>query len=150
MIDHAPTAAGSLMVALHTRFEANNAEYERIDGTSPDGKDFAEQGRIDRARTASQREEDALRHAILTQVPRRKEDALILVFHIRLEQDFQASAAQPVSEADAGVLSMAIDTLFDFLACELQIDHEALGPRLQDACTTVFSARRYRTGYMEA
>ncbi|MEG3178169.1 hypothetical protein U1872_18155 [Sphingomonas sp. RB3P16] len=141
-------AAASLMQALHARFEANNAEYNAIEAARPAGDDWAERGKIDRATSASEYEADALRLAILTQVPDSSPDALILLFHIRIEQDAQANAhsSAPPSVGRKAVLQIAIDTLFDSMACETQFERFDAGEQMRAARDTVFYARRYRTG----
>ena len=150
MVDQAPSATASLILALHARFEANNAEYQVIEAARPANDDFAERGKIDRAIRASEAEADALRFAILTQVPDSREDALVLMFHIRIEQDAQSHCAKPPSDAAKSILGAAIDALFDFLACEDRFDHFDPGDQLRSARDTAFYARRYRTGVMGA
>lgn len=141
--------APALILALHARFEANASEYARIETARVEDDDFGRLGQLSRATGASEAEEDALRHAILTQVPASSEDALVLMFHIRLEQDFQAHSVKTPSDAAKALLRTAIDTLFDFMACQSQFDHGEIGRQLQEACNTVFYARRHRTGEME-
>ncbi|GHH16128.1 hypothetical protein GCM10008023_19780 [Sphingomonas glacialis] len=152
MGNHPTTAAASLLQALHARFEANNAEYNVIEAARPADHDLAERGKIDRATSANEYEADALRFAILTQVPDSHPDALVLMFHIRLEQDAQAHSAVPPSNREKSILATAIDTLFDFHACESEsddFDYGKLGKQLRTACRDVYDARRYRTGVVE-
>jgi hypothetical protein len=88
---------------------------------------------------------DALRRVILYQVPITWEDALVLQFHIyimhRLEDD-------PPKE-DVEALTVGIETLFDFMACELDKGDLAFGRQLDTGAKLVFYRRRYRTGTME-
>ena len=151
-MEAAATSVPSLILALHSRWEANNVEYELIDSHDLARDDMSGHGKRERAMNASQREEEALRAAILTQVPDSHADALVLMFHTRIEQDLQANssdAAKPSDDARA-ILIMAVDTVFDFMACEFMVDHETTGVRFQKSCNDVFDARRYRTGEMEA
>lgn len=143
------TTSASLLLALHARFEANNCEYAKIESARVAEDDFTELGKIARATSLSEAEADALRFAILTQIPDSHEDAIVLMFHIRLEQDAQAHSAIPASDRDKSILATAIDTLFDFQACQSQFDHGEIGKQLQAACNDAFYARRYRTGVME-
>ncbi|MDB5583363.1 MAG: hypothetical protein JWR80_8539 [Bradyrhizobium sp.] len=143
----------SVIRAMHTRFEQANAEYDRIDAAQTAlnrAGDRLEALRYDRALRENQTETDALRRAILLQVPDSWTDALILQYHIWLEQDLQASSDDKPSDADSSALLLAIDTLFDFMACEVQADHAAIGQAFQQGCNLVHFQRRHRTGEMEA
>ena len=136
------TAAPSLIAALHARFEACDAEYQRIEDDAtrdkPNGTALA----------ASQFETDQVRVTILTQVPDTWADAAILQYHIRIAHEATESDTERASD-EAKALSMAIDTLFDFMASETpDLDHGAIGPEFQRACNDTHFARRHRTGDM--
>ena len=146
-------AAPSLIQSLHARFEAVQLECRAIEQAqhAEDPNDYLERGKLDRASSASAAEEDALRYAILTQVPDSWKDGLILAYHVRIEQDLQANIAETFAASDPRprILSNAIDTLLDFMCCETNLDHAEVGAEFQQAAVDVFYARRYRTGLME-
>jgi hypothetical protein len=129
--------ANTFISALHARFEANGAEFDRIDQADGD---------TETAKHQSMCEADAIRYAILAQVPSSWPDALILQFHIQLDHQFQVGADR---EPDAEErLQLAMETLFDFMACEVEADHGEIGTLFQASCNRVFYARHHRTGDM--
>ncbi len=67
-------------------------------------------------------------------------------FHIHTAFDL---TDKPTEEEQAATKT-AIDTLLDFMCCEVDQDHEALGKHFQASANIVFDKRRYRTGIVEA
>jgi hypothetical protein len=141
------------MQALHARFEAIQRERKAIEQAqyAEDPNDHAKCGKLERANNACDAGENAVRYAILTQAPREWKDGLILAYHVRTEQDFQASIAESFSPIDPRprILSNAIDALLDFMCCHTDLDHAEVGPEFKQAAVDVFYARRYRTGVVE-
>ena len=101
------------------------------------------------AMTASERECDALRRAILFQVPHTMGEASILQFHIYIQYDLVAASTEP-SDPDKDALAVAIDTLFDFMASELGSGQDTIGPRFKAGANRVRQLRRFRTAELEA
>jgi hypothetical protein len=146
------TQTASVIRAMHARYEQCSAEYNRIDAEEARlrrGGESLTALHLDTAMHHNRIESDTLRQAILMQVPDSWPDALILQFHVWVEQDAQAAADQ-VSEGERNVLSIAMDTLLDFMACEVQADHAEIGNDFQQARNMVHFKRRYRTGEVEA
>jgi hypothetical protein len=113
------------------------------------GKDDDDQAlsfRYEEAKRANNAETDALRQAILYQVPTAWPEAMILLFHIHVASDL---TDKPTKEERAATHT-ALDTLLDFMCCEVDQDHEALGKHFQASANIVFDKRRYRTGIVEA
>jgi uncharacterized membrane-anchored protein YhcB (DUF1043 family) len=96
-----------------------------------------------RAETANNAETDALRQAILYQVPTTWTEAMALLFHIAFDL-----TDKPTKEERAATQT-ALDTLLDFMCCEVDQDHEELGRHFQTSANIVFDKRRYRTGIVE-
>jgi hypothetical protein len=148
-----PTAAVSLIAALHARYEATQAEYDAVDradtvqGKKRDDKSDAQHYRT--ALLTSERESDALRNAILYQVPDTWSDALILQFHIVCAYDMYSCATEP-NERDNERLQVAIDTLFDFMCSEVRTETDEIGPGFAYGASRARSLRRLRTGVVEA
>ena len=147
---------GSLLMDLHARYEATQAEYAVVERAETDfnrqsqGKDA--QLAAERCRAACltlEREADALRDAILYQVPDSWSEALILQFHIACAHDMYAAASKP-SEGNSERLQLALDTLFDFMCCEMPTGVEAMGAALKDVAQCAYRVRRLRTGVVEA
>lgn len=118
---HEPEAAhppASIIATLHARYEASMAEYSAIDTAdtrlTEDRADRMLGYRYADAMKASDSEHDALRSAILYQVPDTWIEAMILLYHIRVQHDLTTLSAG-ASEAERLALDTAIDTLFDFL-----------------------------------
>lgn len=143
----------SPILALHARYEANEAEYDTIDEAAMRlGNSDADRGLMHRykdAMTASERECDALRRAILFQVPDTMAEASVLQFHIHIQYDLVATSTDP-GDPDKDALAVAIDTLFDFMASELGSEQDAIGPRFKDGAERVRQLRRFRTAELEA
>jgi len=144
-------AAASPILAMHARYEAAWEQFNQIDtaSTALNRKDPADDSlgfKYQTAETANNAETDALRQAILYQVPTTWPEAMVLLYHIHIAFDL---TDKPTKEERAAT-ETAIDTLFDFMCCEVDQDHEALGKHFQTSANIVFDKRRYRTGIVEA
>lgn len=146
LADHASTIR-----VLHSRYEAAYAEYNVIDraegALADDPADHKARFAYETAKGVNDAELEALRVAILYQVPVCWVDAMTLQFHIHSVSDMLANSA--VSDAEQAALFVGIDTLFDFMCCEVRQDHEELGGQFQAGANRVFFARRRRTGIVE-
>lgn len=142
---------GSPILAMHQRYEATMAEYlviEKAESRARKERDENTEGAMSRAMRASCRETDALRTAILHQVPDSWTEAMVLQFHVVNAFDMMAGCTDyPEYEQEA--LQTGIDTLFDFMCCEVDADHERVGRNFQDGANRVFFNRRRRTGVVE-
>jgi ribosomal protein S20 len=142
----------SIIRTLHARFEQANAEYDRTDAAQTAlnrAGDKLDALRLNGALVENQAETDALRRALLLQVPDTWADALILQYHIWLEHDLQASQDEKPADNDQAALTIAMDTLFDFMACEVRADHAEIGQSFQNGCNLAHFKRRHRTGVVE-
>lgn len=144
-------ARSSTIMAMHQRYEAAMAEYllaEKAERKAKNDGDDDSARSFERGMRALCRETDALRLAILNQVPDRWDEAMVLQFHITNAADLLVSS-DGGPEAEQEALLTAIDTVFDFLCCERAEDHNALGREFQRAANRIFVARRHRTGQVE-
>lgn len=144
-------ATASPILAIHARYEAAWEQFNQIDtaSTALDKSDPADDllgFKYQTAETANNAETDALRQAILYQVPTTWPEAMVLLFHIHVASDL---TDKPTKEERAATQT-ALDTLLDFMCCEVDQDHEALGKHFQVGANIVFDKRRYRTGMVEA
>ena len=141
-----PTAtAPSPILALHARYEAAWAEYNRIDDArttldTQNREDRIVDFRYEEAMAVSGAEANALRVAILYQVPTTWQEAMILQFHIW--SVFEPENPGTANEQSA--MATAIDTLFDFMCDE--IEHEDVEGQFQTGEHLVSQRRRNRTG----
>ncbi|RYG86128.1 MAG: hypothetical protein EON59_10695, partial [Alphaproteobacteria bacterium] len=129
----------SPILAIHKRYEDATNDYdaaERAESKAKLEQDTDLEFSADVAMRKISREQDALRIAILYQVPTNWKEALILQFHIMCLSDMMIGSerAGPDVGEEGAALQVAIDTLFDFMCCEvteegsdLHVDHEALG-----------------------
>lgn len=153
----APTSAveaPSTITVLHARYEATFDEYNSVDRAATrlkrnDDTTLPMQCACDRAMRVIERESDALRQAILYQVPTNWTEAMILQHHIRIAQDLVVNSDKPV-EADKDALDTAVDTLLDFMATTITADHDAIGRQFSTAVAIVTERRRMRSGAVEA
>ncbi len=139
----------SPILAIHNRYEAAWREYNDIDraNTKLNRKNEAEQNlsyRYENAMRANNAETDALRLAILYQVPTTWQEALVLQFHIQSIFDPCNSSTDDESNA----LTVAVETLFDFMCDE--VEHEDVEGLFQISEHMVSDNRRRRTGKLEA
>lgn len=139
------------IMAMHQRYETAMAEYLAVEKAERDAKNDGDDDSarsFERAMRSLCRETDALRLAILTQVPDRWDEAMVLQFHITNAADLLVSS-DGAPEAEQEALLTAIDTVFDFMCCERAEDHDALGREFQRAANRIFVTRRHRTGQVE-
>jgi hypothetical protein len=142
----------SPIMAMHTRYEETMAEFGVIEKAENDARkrrDESEAAALERGSRASCREADALRTAILHQVPDSWTEAMALQFHIVNAFDLLIGCTEP-PEFEQEALQTAIDTLFDFMCCEVEADHEQVGLSFRDGANRAFFQRRRRTGVVEA
>jgi hypothetical protein len=137
--------APSIIMALHQRYEQTMAEYLLIEQAENAALNEIEKEGLRRACKASCFETEALRVAILLQVPVDLADAAVLQFHITCAYDM-AINSEDQPEAEKHALTTAIDTLFDFLCCEMKGDHEQVGASFRDGAIIAYFKRRHRTG----
>ena len=143
-------AAPSVLMSMHRRYEQAQLEYEIIDTARQEAKDNGDKEvfALENAGQTSTREADALRIAILYQVPATTAEAAVLQYHIYAMHDMVAGS-EPRRELEEEALSTAIRTLFDFLACEMKEDHEEhVGGFFRDEAVRAYFERRRRTGDM--
>ena len=151
----APERKPSVIMALHSRYEAAFAEYQAVERAEMMGR---RQGATDDRETAVMHyrdaektldlETDAIRNAILFQVPETWTEEMVLQYHIYCAHDLYANADKP-DDGDIERLGLAIDTLFDFMCCSVNVAHEEIGLTFKDAAERVLMKRRLRTGVVE-
>lgn len=141
----AAVAMPSAILAMHRQYEAAWEAHHTVDKAKLRlGKDEGRQeGIFERAMSLDVAEGDALRLAILYQVPTTWVEAMVLQYHIYIEQGM--GSAEPWPDA----LEVAIETLFDFFACEIDADHEEIGRMFQSSANLVYERRHARTGKVE-
>jgi hypothetical protein len=144
------TDAPSLILALHARYEQAWDEYNQLDNAKPGDADppapaHSRKIRIEEAMEANQREVDALRQALLYQVPNTSDEALVLACHLHttfgLTEDFDKAG-----DVDRLAFETGLDTLLDFMFGESSF---TAGYQLKQAERIVQSRRRLRTGVTE-
>lgn len=137
----------SPILTMHARYEATWAEYNTIDAartafnTENASERFLDFRYADAMKTISA-ETDALRLAIFYQVPTSWKEALILQYHIH--SIFDPTQVGPEDEQKA--ISTAVETLLDFMCCEVEAHHDGIGHQFQVGANLVSDNRRYRTG----
>lgn len=143
------TAALSTIRALHARYEENETAYVAIDRADMEraqaGADQMLGCRYRDAMKESAAASDALRLAVLFQVPTDRSDALILQYHIRCQHDINANSTDEVSDQDKLALDLAIDALFDFMARD-NADHAQIGTHLAAGVRQASQRCAFRTG----
>lgn len=142
-------ASASALLAMHARFETAWAEYNRIDNAGLQSKDNMLSHKLETAMQENAAETSALRVAILYQVPDTWVEALILMFHIDAAHDARCNDHEP-DKAEGKALTVAIETLFDFMAHEVRCDHEKIGHQLAQSAVFAYERRARRTGVLEA
>ena len=143
--------APSVLMAMHRRYEQAVAEYEIIDTAHQSAKDNGEDDAflLYNASQASVREADALRIAILYQVPATTAEAAVLQFHISNMHDMIEGCTDR-RELEEEALKVAIQTIFDCLTSEIKEDVEQFaGASFRDEAARAYFARSRRTGGME-
>lgn len=139
---------GSTILPIHARYEASCSEFDAIDDACGGEEAAGDKIKFDNAIAASLAEQNALRRAILFQVPGSYPEAMILAYHASEAYDLTINCDGVDRELQEAV-DVALCTLFDYLCCETQQDHGVLGKRFQGAANRVFFQRRYRTGLLE-
>lgn len=144
----------SALLAMHQRYEVATGEFDAIDCArsslrdSDDDEAVSLRRQYDEGCSSSIGETDALRTAILFQVPQDATDAAILQYHIANAFDMMESCeVYPKHEQEA--LSTAISTLFDYtcrMACDAQ---QPAGVAFAYSVAWASRKRRYRTGQLE-
>lgn len=139
----------SVILAMHSRYEAAQAEYTQLDyarsSISADAKSLN-----DHAQKELLVEQDALRSAILRQVPDTWADAAALTFHVANSYDLIADAeGEDWDEREGEALRIGLQNLFDFIASEKIGRPEALGDSFSLEVARVRSLRRRRSGHAE-
>ena len=141
-------------MALHARYEQAWEEYKSIDTAKSDlpedGPPSEAHGRkcqLEEAMETNSRETDALRQALLYQVPTTQTEALVLAEHLHttfgLTDDFNKEG-----DVDRLAFETGFDTLLDFLFGE---SSEVIpGYNIGQSEKIVQMRRRLRTGITEA
>ncbi len=141
----------SVLMAMHRRYEQTQVEYEIVSAAEQEAKDNGDDGafKLEDACRSSAAQADALRLAILYQVPADIAEAAVLQFHIATMHDMIDGCADR-REHEGDALKVGMQTLFDFLACEMKEDHgEHVGGYFRDEAVRAYFARRRRTGLLE-
>lgn len=146
-----PSAAASPIRAMHARYEEACQQYNVVEAAEHQARANGHKKHfgLQRAMQTLSQETDALRNTILHQVPETWSEALLLQFHISNATDLLVNGAEPPSDEEKETLIRATDTLFDFMCCELGLDHEELGTSFKSAATRVHFQRRCRAGQVE-
>ena len=142
-------AAPSPLVAMHARYEAAWEEYSTIDTAQLKLNDKNETERCLKFRysdalKANNAETDALRLAILYQVPTTWQEALVLQYHVHSTADPHSD----LTDDEKNALEIGLDTLFDFMCDE--VAHGEDDGIFHRAECIVSDRRRYRTGKVGA
>ena len=150
-----PSASLTTTIAvMHARYEAAWAEDHRLEAAESGLDDASQSDRTRKyqcedARKTIYQETNALRLAILYQVPTSWADALVVQFHVWGLADIMLSTGDRPHEDDQA-LHVAIATLFDFMGCQLtDIDHEAIGPMFKDGTMLAWDRGRARAADLE-
>jgi hypothetical protein len=141
---------GSLILALHARYEAVWEAYSRIADAAPGKRPLIdtpedEEAHRDycRAETAKDyliRESDLIRQLVLLQVPSDDTELTVLVYHAVLLAELDKSVMKPGEEA---ALSDGLDHVFDYLMSERRAPCE-LGKDFGQAACSIFRKIRLR------
>lgn len=146
-----PSVSSSPIAVMHTRYEAVMAVSSVVDSASLNlGKSDDEQQLgfgYAKAITTCEAETDALRTAILFQIPTSWHDALILQYHVYVAHDLYTPGREPENERAA--LGVAIATIFDFMARMVEADQDALGRCFKASTMLVSDRRRFRTAELK-
>ena len=142
----------SLIMALHARYEQAWEEFNRIDEArrpevGPPGLNRARNVRLEEAKATNNKETDALRRALLYQVPTTAIEALILADHLHttfgLTDNFEKE-----DDPDRLAFETGLDTLLDYLFGETD-DSKIVGRSLRASERNCRHRRRLRTGITE-
>lgn len=137
-----PTA--SAIVVMHQRYEAASAAHHALDLARD----------LDRYMGAMSdlvAEQDALRVAILQQVPESRDEFAIVLFHTNNAYDLMADNRGEDWNADEGeAVRVAMQHLFDFAASEFAADPLTIGRAFSREAMRTRKLRLLRTGNPEA
>lgn len=135
--------------AMHARYEAASTELNAVDEAATKltrtGRGGAAYDKAQRGIRASMREMDALRLAILYQVPNSPVEAMILSHHISIAYDM-LYAGSDFTDLERKALGAAVDALFAYIVGNMGGDHEALGEGFRYNANRTSEAVRLRTG----
>lgn len=145
----------SLILALHARYEQAWGEYNRLEEAraawakaKPPSEEHSRKYQIESAQSESQREIDALRLALLHQVPTNWQEALVLADHVHTALAITDSFDTDRNDPERSAFETGFDTLLDFMFGE--IDHEGIGGyQMEQAEKIVRERRRFRTAQLE-
>lgn len=139
----------SIIRALHARYEAASTELNAVDEAATkltrSGRSGAAYDKAQRGIRASMREMDALRLALLYQVPNSPVEALMLSHHISIAYDM-LYAGTDFTNLEKKALGAAVDALFAYIVGNMEGDYEALGEGLRYNANRTSEAVRLRTG----
>ena len=145
----AATMAGpSVILALHTRYEAAWLEYSNLEQAHTQlrnlsGDTHAHGLNIEAGMRDNFAESEAIRYALLRQVPNDWREAAVLQFHVWGIYDSDQNTAE-----DHAALTVALDHLFDFMCGEG--DYGDMGRQFAFGEQFARDRRRLRTGMVEA
>jgi hypothetical protein len=141
----------SIILDLHARYEAAWAEFNVAEAAQPakpkngDSPDFKLYFRLEDGMHRNSRETDALRLAILYQVPATDEEATVLAFHCWGLFDPASSPTKDETHA----IEEGLNSIFDYLVSEGRADMDKMGAQFTHGALIAFDRRRYRTGKVE-
>lgn len=139
------------LMEMHKRYEETMAEYTRLElaenAARAEDTDYNETP-YRTAMKSSCRESEALRTAILHQAPANAWEAAVLQFHISNGFDLMVGSSED-ADAEKEALQRGIETLLDFMCCQVRQDQEQIGAAFRDEAARVHVQRRYRAGQVE-
>ena len=142
----------SPILAMHARYEAAQAAYTTLDNAQSATRrgaaaDSSYTLAVETGMTRADAESDALRTAILYQVPNTAEEALILQYHVWIAVDLYG---QDAPDLDRAAMLTAIDALFDFAVSTTPLAADAApGRQFAYGADRVRERRSFRTGKLE-
>jgi hypothetical protein len=135
---------------MHARYEAAWTEFEAMElqeqKATRSGQECASY-QLQQAQKANLREIDALRLAILYQVPNSGTDALVLCHHI--ESAFDLIEEGSAHEAERQVVGVALSSLLDFMCRDGGQEPASLGAMFKASADRVRNTTRQRKGEVE-
>jgi hypothetical protein len=141
------TPGASVILAMHARYETSWEEYNRLDEavvkSSMDHEGHMRRVHLGNSQQETFRESEALRFAILRQVPSDWREAVILQFHVWGIYDSEQNTPK-----DHAAIEVALDHLLDFMCGEG--DYGGLGDQFANGEKLARERRRLRTGMVEA
>ncbi len=138
-----PANPNSPILAMHARYERLWHDHHVADvaGLATAETQEGHHRKIDfeQAMAALEAESDALRVAILYQVPGTHAEAAVLQFYI-------AQAVDDTDERETAAVRVAVDALLDFMACDQSNRGESLSRMMTQVAGYASKRRRARTG----